>query len=248
MRERLAKGLFSLADGLHARGASAARGGNALKWAARESNAVGTSLGNRNSFNTIAGAAAGGAYGAFSDDTSVLGGMAMGAVAGRYGGQAIRSGRGAMGALRSGVGAMGPVVPSSLGKAFGQSVMYGGGSSARLIGNDITKAYNGFKGLFKGGKGAAPPTSVGSAVSKSRTWWKDPNTAVSVVGQRRLKAMTPQIVKSARRGAAAFKAQGQAARMSNLASRAAGIPNRAGTVKQSDNLYSLAARDTAMFR
>lgn len=35
---------------------------------------------------TVVGAAMGGAYGAVSDDTSVLGGMAMGAAAGRYGG------------------------------------------------------------------------------------------------------------------------------------------------------------------
>ena len=67
---------------------------------------------------TLAGAAAGGMYGGISDDTSVIGGMAMGGAIGRYGGAALR--RGKIGRRGIGVGTPG------MGGA-----MYGGGMGIR---------------------------------------------------------------------------------------------------------------------
>lgn len=256
MREKIVEALAGMSMRFAEASRGATRGGKAMGWASGAFEGAGRFMSTRNGLGTMAGAAVGGAYGAFSDDTSVLGGMAMGAVAGRYGGEGVRNARAAFRGLRSGVGAMGPVAPVSLGRAFGQASAMGGGSSARLIGSDITKAYNGFKGLFKGGK-TAPPVSVGNALSPSRRGgWRDPNSARSVRQQkiardhaslraRAQQASTPNIVSSARRAASAFREEGQAIQMKSLAGSAAGIPNRAGTVEQGDSLWSLAARDTA---
>lgn len=167
IREKVGTKIFDAALSLAEKAETVSHGRDALKYLAQKSVSFASFASSANGFNTLAGAAIGGAYGAMSDDTSVLGGMAIGAVAGRYGGQGVRTGRAAYRGFRSGVGAVGPVQPMAMGQAFGSSVKMAGNSSYNLIGNDLTKTYNGFRGLFKGGKVAPPPTAVGPALRRA---------------------------------------------------------------------------------
>ena len=106
--------------------------------------------------SAITGAALGGMYGAISDDTSVLGGMAKGALGGvalrgAYGG--AMAGRAMYGLARAqGMGVGRSVAAAGVGLARGAYAL--GASSARFIGNTTTKAYNGFRsGMTVGGAG-----------------------------------------------------------------------------------------------
>ena len=107
---------------------------------------------NPTAYGAAAGAAAGGLYGAMSDNTSVIGGMmmgaGMGAVGGRYGTSAIRRGR--LGARGIGVGgtstvtgARGFLAGAGRGIANRARMDYRG---ARLSANS---AFNGIKSSLK---------------------------------------------------------------------------------------------------
>lgn len=87
--------------------------------------------------SSIYGMAAGGAYGAIADDTSVLGGMAMG-----LGGvAAFRGGRKMYGAYRMGRGAGKGRMAASYAAARGAS---------RHIGSSMTQAYGRIRSSMKG--------------------------------------------------------------------------------------------------
>ena len=101
------------------------------------------------------GAALGGAYGAFSDDTSVLGGALKGAALGAGGFAAVNRGMMAAGGYR-GARALG----MGRGKSLGMGLAMMGRKSARDIGNTVTQGFNSFKGMvgnMKSKKGAAAP-------------------------------------------------------------------------------------------
>lgn len=91
----------------------------------------------------IGGAAIGGLYGAFSDNTSVLGGMAMGAGLGAAGLGAAKLGRKGYRAY------MGARMSSGVGRraAMGAAVGAMGAMSSRFIGSSYNRAVNGFQGL-----------------------------------------------------------------------------------------------------
>lgn len=102
---------------------------------------------------TALGAMAGGAYGAYSDNTSIVGGALMGAGAARYGGVAISSGLSAF--ARTG--------GRSMGFRAGYGASKGASSAFRILANDGRRAgrmiatsamkanngYNKFRGLFR---------------------------------------------------------------------------------------------------
>ena len=105
-----------------------------------------TAFGGAANMRTAIGAGAGGTYGAFSDDTSVLGGAAYGAGIGRYGfsGGGVASWK----KLRSNVGIGGTArAPSGYARSAVGFMAGGALGSKRLIGSDLTKAYNGFMGI-----------------------------------------------------------------------------------------------------
>ena len=81
----------------------------------------------------VLGAGIGGAYGAFSDDTSMLGGAAMGAGLG-------------LGA----VGAKGMARRYSAARGLGMSRLGAASASTQLAGRKINKAFNGFRALGQG--------------------------------------------------------------------------------------------------
>lgn len=116
-------------------------------------------VGGMTNLQTIGGALAGGMYGAMSDNTSVLGGAAMGAGLARYGGSAIR------GAMKGHAGSflpgMRPGVATTMRMAargaFRQAKA-DGLRSYRTIGRTMTKARGKINSLkTTTGKGMPPP-------------------------------------------------------------------------------------------
>ncbi len=94
-----------------------------------------------------AGMLAGGLYGAFSDNTSVLGGMAMGGLAGlgigRYGGAGLAMGR----TSRLAGGSLSQVARAA-GRGSWITARADAYASKQFIGRNITKGYNRIRGLF----------------------------------------------------------------------------------------------------
>ena len=88
------------------------------------------------------GAGIGALWGAASDDTSVLGGAAMGAL----GGFAFPSARAGLSALNKGGGLR------SAGRAVASQLKSDGIAASRYIGNTAKRGYNSFRG-FTGGYG-----------------------------------------------------------------------------------------------
>jgi hypothetical protein len=117
-------------------GLAAAGAGDILRYTAGMSN-----LG----LTATMGGVTGGIYGAFADDTSVLGGALGGAMlgAGGYGGAMLgRRGLRAYGGFRrAGMGA---------GQAAGQAFGVMGDVSSAYIGNTARRAYNSFSGFARG--------------------------------------------------------------------------------------------------
>lgn len=102
--------------------------------------------------SAIYGAGAGAAYGALSDNTSVLGGALAGAAIGGYGRRlamtgAVRSGWNA-GAGRWGGYGMFAGAGLGAGKAAARVAWSDARRAGRFIGSTATRAYNGFKGIL----------------------------------------------------------------------------------------------------
>ena len=95
--------------------------------------------------SALMGGAAGGAYGAFAEDTSVLGGAMMGAGLGMAGLGATRLGQRGISTYR-GVRAGGS---ASRSQAAGLAFRAMGAESRSYIGNSLTRATNRFNGLGK---------------------------------------------------------------------------------------------------
>ena len=93
--------------------------------------------------SAIIGAGVGGVYGAFSDNTSVLGGMVKGAALGAGGRAAYGLGRGGMAMYGLGRG-----MGMGKGQAAWQAVAGMGRGAGSFIGTTTTKAYNGFRAMF----------------------------------------------------------------------------------------------------
>ena len=98
--------------------------------------------------SAMGGGLAGGVYGAFSDDTSVLGGIAMGAGLGAGGYGAVKAGIKGYGrysmARQAGFGA---------GQSLGAATFLAGQDAARFIGNTYSRAMNPIRGLSGGVSG-----------------------------------------------------------------------------------------------
>ena len=113
--------------------------GDALGWISKRSNVALSAMG---------GGLAGGVYGAFSDDTSVLGGIAMGAGLGAGGYGAVKAGIKGYGrysmARQAGFGA---------GQSLGAATFLAGQDAARFIGNTYSRAMNPIRGLSGGVSG-----------------------------------------------------------------------------------------------
>jgi len=101
----------------------------------------------------LRGTGIGGLYGAMSDDTSVLGGMAMGAAIGGL----IPSARAGIRAFRGSRFAPGTFAPISLGSRFGTAgraayndMKYRAWIGSARMGNTLNKAYGGFSAFASG--------------------------------------------------------------------------------------------------
>lgn len=114
-----------------------------MNWGALRAGAKGLGLGmfrNPIGRSALAGAALGGIYGGFSDNTSVLGGMTKGAIGGA--------------ALSIGVGTAGRAIAAGsiarrAGMGFGGTMRAMGNASKSYIGGTFNRAYNPIKSTLK---------------------------------------------------------------------------------------------------
>jgi hypothetical protein len=142
LQDLLKRGAKGLAGGslsmLGREGAMAGAAGMGMNYAARGMNWMAN---NPYARSALVGAGVGGVYGAFSDNTSVLGGMAMGAMAGAGGRGLFNAGKYGVGTYRN----MRNMFGQGRGAALADTFSAMADKSKSLIGNTITKASNAFR-------------------------------------------------------------------------------------------------------